>query len=222
MKKNTFTFLGVLVLLMAGCGFVSRSVPSESTAPAQPAETKTAVTSTAKNRVDLDAKTIETNFATLCKTKFNQDLVDSSALYTNTAEGFTTNLPYNEAWGTAEYRVLPYVDAEGGIDFGPVITGMMEGGCGVRRLYSLRPTLARSIKDIEKQVLSSGVAEKPVVKKYKNVEVVQYSEFGLCTANVFEVIGKKHNYRIMDSCVPQEQSMEKVIEGMLQSFTFIN
>ncbi len=144
----------------------------------------------------------------------------STTLYENTDKGLRVSLPYNPAWGTAQYRINPYDESTQAVVFGP-LSGC-EGGavCREQRIrFVPAQTADKLLADLRKKrehdlaTIGSSELTDPRRKKIGSQTVVEYTVNGLCAYPTVVVIGKKFNYEF-SMCGGRTVYFESIVETM--------
>ena len=155
--------------------------------------------------------------------KFNTEIVKPpSYKYENTDVSML--IPYDKAWGNEQYGVKPYEgEGQGGILFGPIITGYGDPGISVswERMFSFG---AESTETFAKVLAGpagyscEGIRVPRTALKLSNFSAVRY-ESSSCEGGMAEYIlfGKKHNYSIsVNSIGPEADALLKQIAETLK------
>lgn len=124
--------------------------------------------------------------------------------YENKDGGIEFSVPYNPDWGSAKYKIAPYEYEKGlvtdmGVNNERIVFGPIQGweGGGLARLQSLSFIPARSADFIVKNT-NAVVATK--VKTINGLQVVELSGGEFCAFSEIEIIGKKYNYLLSNTC----------------------
>ena len=238
---NTFklSLVGFSALALGGCGYGANQLVSVNT---DSATSTPVVTSTqpAADKPVIDARTMVTakalnvkNPIPLCNDvpELNKDESNTTVPFKNESMGIELDIPYNEKWGTAKFKLEPVEDNENGkgIGFGPAnIFG--EGGCVFMRHFHLNVKPKRAAKEITADLLVHGAITEAEISNhsfyaktetFKGKEVISYSLDGLCGNDYYEVVGEKNNYEITGWCNDESLSSTATIYQVIESLKFI-
>ncbi len=169
---------------------------------------------------------------------FNTDPAATTVKFEDKTLGLSVEIPFNNDWGTKDFRILPYemitrvVESsvvEGTIaeteettllHFGPYQTGE-GGGCGRRMQLAFEdPMTADAVlaeARAEETPEKTGGAELPNLASKKTINgltVVEYDHGLICNFPTIEVIGKKHNYKLYSVCAGGYEVLEQAVRSM--------
>ncbi len=130
-----------------------------------------------------------------CDLKVNTDPANSTELFSDKTLGFEVSLPYNENWGTEQYKISPSeYDAENNrLLYGPIGPG--EGcGWGRKSIAVMKPqSEAEAIAEIKKN-FGDSFSFGPEAVTVDGLKLIRYSANGICTFQGVVVLGKRHAY----------------------------
>lgn len=129
--------------------------------------------------------------------------------------GISFTVPYDRAWGTRDYFVLPYEEKERGIiGFGRLLA------CGQKREFDMVATDPVSLevtKDTAQASMDKAYGkENPVhkmdVRKINGKDVVIWYDPGMCDYVFIELIGEDHNYLFSRMCGAEDEIRDTLLE----------
>ncbi len=155
-------------------------------------------------------------------TKFNNDKPDTNVKYSDKTLGFEVDLPFNEKWGTSEYKINPYEFSKESntIRFGAL--GDVEGSWD--RSYTIKvedPKTEAEVKADLKQKLDASVYGDLKVIVADSFKIIQYDNAGLCSHPAAIVLGKRHTYTFQARCENSPDPAYKLFNEIIRTLKSI-
>lgn len=212
--NKALVVLGVLTL--CACAPVSKPTtePSPSSAASSTADWRTIFE--ADKRTDIS--TIEQTELTNAMQRPIRADVAMWVPYENPSLGIRVEFPWNPAWGSQKFKVLPYEEWEEEGDrifsFGPLEEAMEGPAWFLSRYDNMIITPPRPAADIIAE--ASGNTEITDVESLVigKLSVVKVRGGGFCDSVWFEIPGTKANVRVSGACVSDATPMETFIARM--------
>lgn len=137
----------------------------------------------------------------------NEDPANTVASYQG--HGISLNLPFNNAWGTTEYSILPYEEEGLNVLFGNYM--YFEAGSLIRtKILTFIParSAVQAVAVIQKD---PELVNQPTTVKINGLTVIRYETAGLCNYPRLEIIGRVNNYLISNACGGTFDELETIV-----------